>query len=126
MSSSRVTRVVLWILQIVVCVMFLFAGGAKLAGAAPMVQMYDTIGIGQWFRYVTGLIEVGSALLLLVPSLAVFGAVLLACTMCGAIIAHFTVLHSPETVGGPVVLLCLALVILWLRRGQLGSRIVSA
>jgi putative oxidoreductase len=114
---SRAGTVVRWILQILLAVVFLGAGGAKLAGAAPMVQMYDLIGFGQWFRYATGFIEVGSAILLLVPSLAALGAVLLACTMVGAIIAHYTVLHMPAT--GPIVLLCLAGVIAWLRRADL-------
>ena len=109
-------KIVRWILQIVVAVMFLGAGGAKLAGAAPMVQMYDAIGFGQWFRYVTGIIEVGSALMLLVPALAGFGAMLLACTMVGAIIAHFTILHSAPT--GPIVLLCLSAAIVWLNRAR--------
>ena len=35
-------------------------------------------------------------------------------TMIGAIVAHFTVLHTPPTL--PVVLLCLAAVVGWLRR----------
>ena len=112
-------KAVRWILQIVVAAMFLGAGGAKLAGAVPMVQMYDVIGVGQWFRYVTGIIEVGSALMLLVPSLAGFGAALLACTMVGAIIAHFTVLHSAPT--GPVVLLVLSGAIVWLNRARFAS-----
>ena len=84
-----------------------------------MVQMYETIGFGQWFRYLTGVIEVGSALLLFVPSLAGFAAVLLACTMVGAIVAHFTVLDSPPT--GPVVLLCLTGAIAWLYRSSFTS-----
>jgi putative oxidoreductase len=113
-TRSRPVTIVLWILQIVVAGTFLLAGGSKLAGASPMVAMYDTIGVGQWFRYVTGLIEVGSAILLLVPSLALVGAILLICTMVGAIIAHFTVLHSPPTM--PVVLLVLSAIIVWLRR----------
>jgi putative oxidoreductase len=79
-----------------------------------MVDMFSTIGVGQWFRYVTGLIEVGSAILLFVPSLAIVGAILLICTMVGAIIAHFTVLHTPPTM--PVVLLALSAIIAWLRR----------
>jgi putative oxidoreductase len=108
-----------WILRIVVAAMFLLAGGAKLAGAAPMVQMYDTIGIGQWFRYVTGIIEVGSALLLFVPSLAGLAGALLACTMVGAIVAHLTVLHSAPT--GPVVLLILTSAIAWLSRAGFTS-----
>jgi putative oxidoreductase len=115
--SQTVRTVVLWILQILLAVVFLGAGGSKLAGAATMVQMYDVIGFGQWFRYVTGFIEVGSAILLLVPSLAALGAMLLACTMVGAIIAHYTVLHMPAT--GPIVLLGLAGVIAWLRLAQL-------
>ena len=35
-----------------------------------MVEMFDKIGVGQWFRYVTGLIEVGGAILMLVPGMA--------------------------------------------------------
>lgn len=108
-----------WILRIAVAAMFLLAGGGKLAGAAPMVQMYDAIGLGQWFRYVTGIIEVGSALLLLVPSLAGWAAALLACTMVGAIVAHLTVLHSAPT--GPVVLLLLTGSIAWLYRSGFTS-----
>ena len=79
-----------------------------------MVEMYDTIGWGQWFRYVTGIVEVGSSLLLLVPSAAAFAALALICTMTGAIIAHLTVLNTPPT--GPIVLLCLSGAVAWLRR----------
>lgn len=107
-------KAIRWILQILVAFAFLGAGSAKLAGSAPMVNMFDIIGAGQWFRYVTGVIEIGSAVMLLVPSLAGFGAVLLACTMIGAIIAHLTVLHSPPT--GPIILLCLCSTIAWLNR----------
>jgi hypothetical protein len=53
--------------------MFLLAGSSKLLGAPAMVELFDAIGIGQWFRYLTGLIKVGSVLGLLVPSFAVFG-----------------------------------------------------
>ena len=117
-ARSRATTLIFWILQVLVSVMFLFAGGAKLAGAEAMVQMYNTIGFGQWFRYVTGLIEVGSALLVLVPVLASLGAALLVCTMIGALIAHFTALNSPQTAGGPAFLLVLSLAVLWLRRTE--------
>src|SRR2546426_10073455 len=89
-ERSRALTIVSWILQVLTAAVFLVAGGSKLAGAAAMVQMYDTIGWGQWFRYLTGVIEVGSAVALLVPRAAAFGAVLLACTMVGAIVAHYT------------------------------------
>lgn len=36
--------------------------GSKLAGAPAMVGLFDTIGIGQWFRYLTGSLEVSGRL----------------------------------------------------------------
>ena len=84
-ARGRAATIGLWIAQIISAGMFLFAGGLKIGGAAEMVKLFAAIGIGQWFRYVTGLIEVTSGLLLLVPSLAFFGAIALMATMVGAI-----------------------------------------
>jgi putative oxidoreductase len=116
-ERSRVVTIIAWILQILAAAAFLSAGYPKLMGAKMMVDMFDAIGIGQWFRYVTGGIEVGSAILLLLPGRAVFGAILLMCTMVGAILTHLLVLHSPPT--GPVGLLILVAVIAWLRWDQI-------
>lgn len=107
-------NILAWLLQVGLAAVFLMAGGSKLAGAATMVQMYDIIGFGQWFRYVTGIIEVTSAVLLLMPSMAFYGAALIVCTMIGATIAHFTALHQPPN--APVTLACLAVVVMFLRR----------
>ena len=60
---SRPAKITAWVLQALGAAAFLGAGIPKLMGAAPMVQLFDTIGIGQWFRFVIGGIEVGSALL---------------------------------------------------------------
>jgi uncharacterized membrane protein YphA (DoxX/SURF4 family) len=93
--------------------MFLLAGSSKLLGAAAMVGLFDAIGIGQWFRYLTGFIEVGSACALLVPSLAVFGALALVATMVGAIATHlFIVGGSPAL---PAILLLGSAVVAWAR-----------
>lgn len=90
---------------------FLAAGLSKLLGAEQMVMLYETIGWGQWFRYATGVIEVGSVVLLWIRGLERIGAGLLLCTMVGAVIAHLTVL-GPSTVPA-VVLGLLAGTILW-------------
>ncbi|MEO8244640.1 MAG: DoxX family protein [bacterium] len=97
---------------------FVAAGLAKLAGVQMMVDEFAVVGLGQWFRYVTGLIEIGSAVLLWVPGLAAYGAGLQVCVVLGALVAHLTVLGM-ATSGGVFVLGPLAAVTLWFNRGQL-------
>jgi putative oxidoreductase len=117
--TTRVALVVLWSVQVLLAAMFLLSGGSKLAGAPAMVALFDAIGVGQWFRYVTGGIEVASAVALLVPALAPFGAAALAATMIGAVTTHlFLVGGSPAV---PVVLLIGALAVAWARRDQLAQ-----
>lgn len=118
-STSRTRTVALWISQIAVAGMFLFAGGSKLAGAAMHVQLFDALGLGQWFRYVTGSIEVIAALMLLTPQLAIVGALLAVPTMAGAIATHLFIVGGSATPA--IVLLALATAIVWLRRHQLTS-----
>jgi putative oxidoreductase len=114
---GRTGRVALWGVQIALAGMFLLAGSSKLVGAAAMVALFDAIGIGQWFRYVTGLIEVSSAVALLLPPFAVFGALALVATMVGAVATHlFIVGGSPAM---PVILLLGATAVVWARRHQL-------
>jgi hypothetical protein len=64
---------------------FAVAGVAKLTGAPQMIQVFEAIGIGQWFRYLTGAVEVIGALLLLKRTTGFLGGLALAMTMiCGA------------------------------------------
>lgn len=87
-ESSTALNVTLWLLQIAGAAMFFMAGFSKLSGDPQMVGLFDAIGVGQWFRYVTGGIEFGAAILLLIPRLAGVGALLLIPTMIGAILTH--------------------------------------
>ena len=95
------------------------AGALKLLGNQAMVQLFAAIGIGQWFRYVTGALEVGGSILTLIPATAFWGSALIACVMMGAIITHLR-LMLPNIIT-PITLLALALVILWLRRPRSGT-----
>ena len=103
-----------WSLQILLALVFLASGGAKLIALDPMVDLFAQIGVGQWFRVVTGLIEVSAALCLLKRSTAWIGAALIVCTMIGATIVHLAVVPSSPV--GAVVLGVLAAIVLWLRR----------
>ena len=114
---SRAKNVALWALQILTAVAFLMAGSATLSGYPMMVETFDKIGIGQWLRYVTGAIEVTSAILLLIPRLTPVGAALLVCTMTGAVLTHLMRIG-----GSPVPALVLgsfAAILLWGRFGTL-------
>ena len=82
-----------------------------------MVSLFDAIGLGQWFRYVTGVIEVTSGIALLVPSAAIFGALLLVPTMLGAIAVNLFVV--PASPIAPLLLLTAAAAVAWVRRHQL-------
>lgn len=113
-TTTLIGTAFMWTLQVATAAMFLFAGGLKLAGVPLMVQEFGIIGLGQWFRYFTGGLEVISAILLLVPSLAFFGALALAATMVGAILAHLFVIGGSPAV--PIVLLASTTAIAWARR----------
>jgi putative oxidoreductase len=113
-QAGKMRMITLWILSGLVALAFLGAGGAKLTGASAMVELFDKVGRGQWFRYFTGLLEVAGGIGLLIPRYAFYAAGLLAVVMVGAIIAHLTVLGTSPAV--PVVLLVLSATIAWLRK----------
>src|SRR6202049_1285357 len=122
LQRGRGSLVALWATQVVLAAMFLMAGGSKLAGVPAMVSLFDRIGVGQWFRFVTGVIEVISGIALLVPSAAIFGALLLIPTMLGAIVTNvFVVPASPLM---PLLLLLAAAAVAWARRHQLHTQLV--
>jgi putative oxidoreductase len=83
------------------------------------VKLFDQIG-GTWFRYLTGLLQVTGAVLVLVPRTFLIGIVILACTMAGAVAIWVVWFAAPGTAIIPGVLL-VALVIV----GFHGARIRS-
>lgn len=114
---NKYNKYILLAIKVLVSVAFLGAGLAKLAGVEMMVTTYEEIGFGQWFRYLTGVIEVGSVILLWLGSKQVFGAVLLVCTMLGAVLTHYFIL-GPSAVPA-IVLGLLSAYILYCHRDQL-------
>ena len=98
-NQSKVKNIALWVPQVLTAAAFLMAGFAKLSGQPMMVETFDKIGIGQWFRYVTGGIEVASAILLLIPRLTPVGAAILVCAMCGAVPTHLLLIGGSLRAG---------------------------
>jgi putative oxidoreductase len=112
--TGKAANVALWVLQVAAAAMLGMAGFAKLTGNPDMVTMFGVIGVGQWFRYVTGGLEVLGAILLLVPALAGAGALMLACVMVGAILTHLFVVGGSPAI--PFVLLIVLAIIAYARR----------
>jgi uncharacterized membrane protein YhaH (DUF805 family) len=104
-----------WGLQLVAATEFLWAGTRKLTGATGF-DTFEAIGVGQWFRYLTGSIEVVGALLLLLPRLAAFGALALAATMVGAVLT--TLLITARSPVVPLALLAVTTTIAIMRWGD--------
>ena len=113
----RSRRIGAWTVQGIVAAAFLAAGVAKLAGAPFMVDTFEQIGAGQWFRILTGVVEVVGAVALLVPGLASVGALWLGGTMVGAVATHLFVLHTSPVPA--IVLGLLNAVVVYLRRDEL-------
>ena len=92
LPASRVQRRIVWGIRILLALAFGAAGAAKLAGVPQMVQVFYAIGFGQWFRYVTGFVEIGGAVLLLVPATGFLGGLLLAVTMAFGAATHLVLI----------------------------------
>lgn len=119
-GTKRAPRyIVAWTLQIVVAAVFFAAGGAKLGGVPYMVQLFAQLGAGQWFRFVTGTVEVIGAFALVYPRLTPLGGLWLGFTMFCAVLIHLLVLHTSPA--GALVLLLLNALIVYLRRSELRS-----
>jgi uncharacterized membrane protein YphA (DoxX/SURF4 family) len=118
-AGPKALALIAWVLQLAAAAIFLLAGSKKLMADPQMVAAFTTVGIGQWFRLLTGLLEVTGAIGLLVPRLAAAAALMLACVMVGATIAHLTVLGGSPGLAIVLLLACLAIALL--RRAGLAA-----
>ena len=118
-SRSRAATIALWALQALLALMFAMAGLAKVFGDPAMVEMFATIGIGQWFRYAVGALEIFSAVGVLIPRLSWLAALGLVCLMVGAILTNLFVLGASPLL--PIGLLVASAVVAWARRPRTGA-----
>ena len=88
-------RILLELAEVSLAVVFLLVGGAKLVGRHDMIVLFHDIGVGQWLRYLTGMLEVSGATLLLVPLLSGASALALGGIMIAATLIELFVLHRP-------------------------------
>jgi putative oxidoreductase len=118
-ARPRWTSAALWLVRGLLALAFMAAGGAKLYGVPMLVEEFQHIGLGQWFRYVTGGLEIMGAILLLLPHKAALGALLLICIMTGAVITHLFVIGGSAVPA--MVLLALNAIVAYAKRDQIAS-----
>ena len=109
-------NVALWVLQALLAFQFAGGGLAKLAGSPELVDLFASIGAGQWLRYLVGALEVAGAVGLLVPRLSGLAALGLAALMVGATVTNLFVIGERPWL--PVGLLLVSAVIAWGRRSR--------
>ncbi len=116
-KNSRYKTIGFWALKIVLAALFVAAAGAKLAGVQQMVDEFNQIGLGQWFRYFTGVTEIVAGILLLVPATTAYAAAYLTLVCVGASVAQAFVLHG-DVIHAIVLAVILGL-IAWSGRGEI-------
>ena len=120
---GKVGRVALWVVRIALALIFVATGATKILSVQQLVDGFALIGIGQWFRYFTGAIEISGVLLLLWPRTSAIGALILLAVSVGAFFVQFFIMH-----GDAVHTLALAAVsgwLVWAGRSALETRIYA-
>ena len=90
----RVPPAGIWVLRLLIGALFIFFGVMKFpdADGSMWVRVFEQIGFGQWFRYLTGVIEVAGGLLLFIPRATAVAVALLVPTILGALLTHIMVI----------------------------------
>jgi uncharacterized membrane protein YphA (DoxX/SURF4 family) len=114
-GSTRVKpkQLAVRVLRVILGLFFVLDGVIKLTGISKTVQLFERIGWGQWFRYLTGsIVLVGGALILLRLRWTFLGAVLCACTVgTGALLYAFN-LHRDPTLPAVITFFTVTLAVL--------------
>lgn len=140
MELSRGQAVASWILQIIVALILFQTLFFKFTGAEESKYIFMKLGAEPWGRIGSGVVELLAVILLLYPPTVVYGAILAAGVISGAIMSHLTklgivVVNSDGTRDGGLLFALATVVfigsvaILTLRRSQLpifGNRFAAA
>jgi uncharacterized membrane protein YphA (DoxX/SURF4 family) len=104
-------KIISWLLRITAAVILLQTLYFKFTGHPESVELFTKLGVEPWGRIGTGIIELITGILLLIPSTVFVGAFLGVGLMAGAILSHLTVIGI-ESKGDGGQLFMLAIVVL--------------
>jgi uncharacterized membrane protein YphA (DoxX/SURF4 family) len=107
----NVKNVVSWLLRIAAAVILLQTLYFKFTAHPESVELFTKLGVEPWGRIGTGVIELITGILLLIPATAFIGGFLGTGLMVGAIVSHLTVIGI-ESKGDGGQLFMLAIIVL--------------
>jgi putative oxidoreductase len=103
--TGKGRTVATWTLRVVLGLIFLEVGITKLAGTGNTIDYFEAIGWGQWFRYLTGVLDIAGAALLFIPRWTCYGAIVLTGSVGLGTLISLTVLRGNPIWGVPVMIL---------------------
>jgi putative oxidoreductase len=110
-NKMKTKNITSWILRIIAAVILLQTLYFKFSGHPESVELFNKLGVEPWGRIGTGLIELITSILLLIPSTAFIGAFIGVGLMVGAILSHLTIIGI-ESKGDGGQLFILAIIVL--------------
>jgi putative oxidoreductase len=119
-------KIISWVLRITAAVILLQTLYFKFSGHPESVELFTKLGVEPWGRIGTGIIELFTGILLLIPSTVFVGAILGLGLMAGAILSHLTVIGiESKGDGGQLFMLailvfvcCLILLLMYKSQGM--------
>jgi putative oxidoreductase len=119
-------NVIFWALRIIAAAILLQTLYFKFTGHPESVALFTKLGVEPWGRIGTGIIELVTGILLLMPATVFVGAFMGMGLMAGAILSHLTVLGiESKGDGGQLftlaiieLVLCAILALLYKHQGQ--------
>ncbi len=117
MVGGRILNITIWTVQGCLALLFAYSGVGKWNPQGIFwIELFAKIGIGQWFRYFIGGLEILGAIALLIPKTSAMAATFLALIMAGAVVTHLFIVRDGYASFFPAFTLSLLIVVAWKRR----------
>ncbi|MEO7312079.1 MAG: DoxX family protein [Chitinophagaceae bacterium] len=84
----KTKNIVVWVLRLIAAIILLQTLYFKFSGSEESKFIFSTLGIEPWGRIGTGVAELITSILILIPRTTVYGAVMGMGIMAGALVSH--------------------------------------
>jgi uncharacterized membrane protein YphA (DoxX/SURF4 family) len=108
--NDKFRRIAFTVFSVLLGLLFMQIGSEKLLGGR--VEQFVYYGYPNWFRILTGVIELSGGLLVIVPRTRLVGAAMIFATMTGALLTHLRVGDPAVASAGAIVFLVCSSIVL--------------